>query len=88
VLESDGQILKELKKTNREWSVDDKSRWLGELQHYGERKKYKLGWSAFAYKSKFGVWPNKIEPLHTDQISADVKGHIMHLQIKRAKSAG
>lgn len=88
VLESDGQILKELKKTNKEWSVDDKSRWLGELQHYGERKKYKLGWSAFAYKSKFGVWPNKIEPLHTDQISADVKGHIMHLQIKRAKSAG
>jgi len=87
VLESDGQILKELKKTNREVSTEDKSRWLGDFQLYAKTKGYKQGWSAWAYKGKFGVWPNKIEAAQSREISADVKSHIIHMQIKRAKSA-
>jgi len=87
VLESDGQILKELKKTNREVSTEDKSRWLGDFQLYAKTKGYKSGWSAWAYKGKFGVWPNKIEAAQSREISADVKSHIIHMQIKRAKSA-
>jgi len=86
VLKSDDQILKELKKNNRDFSTKDKERWLGEFQFYARKKGYKTGWVSHAYKSKFGVWPNAIKPQSTIHISDDVKNHITHLQIKRIKS--
>ena len=86
VLKSDDQILKELKKNNKDFTKEDKSRWLGELQFYAKKKGYKPGWVSHSYRSKFGVWPNAIKPQSTIHISDDVKNHITHLQIKRIKS--
>jgi len=86
-LKSDSQILKELKKTNREFSKEDKARWLGEFQYYGSKKRYKTGWASWAYRSKFGVWPNAITATPSSQVSEDVAKHIKHLTIKRIKSA-
>lgn len=86
VLKSDSQILKELKKNNRDFSKEDKARWLGEFHFYARKKGYKPGWVSHAYKSKFGVWPNAVTPQATIHISDEVKNHITHLQIKRIKS--
>ena len=87
MLKSDDQILKELKKTNKEATTEDKEIFLGELQFYGRQKGFKSGWSSWAYRAKFGVWPNKIDPQATIHVSQDTQNYIKHLHIKRVKSA-
>lgn len=85
ILKSDDQVLKELKKANRDFSTEEKSRWLGEFKFYARQKGYKDGWASWAYRSKFGVWPNKIDPRTTIHVSSEVKDHITHINIRRAK---
>ena len=87
-LKSDEQILKEMKKANKTFTVDDKARWLSELQLYGRKKGYQRGWALHAYRSKFGVWPRQIPDRISQVISQDVQGHITYLNIKRMKRAG
>jgi DNA repair protein RadD len=84
---TDKQILQELKRANRIASPEDKSRWLGEFQAYAKKKGYKPGWASFAYRSKFGVWPNKITPERSEGISQETLDYVKHLHIKRVKSA-
>ena len=86
ILKSDDQILKELKKANRETTKEDKARWLGEFQFYAKKKGYKTGWASWAYKSKFGVWPNAITAQPTIHISDETKNYVKHLHIRRVKS--
>jgi len=86
ILKSDDQILKELKKANRETSKEDKARWLGEFQFYAKKKGYKPGWASWAYRSKFGVWPNAVTPQPSIHLSNEVQSFVKHLQIKRVKS--
>jgi DNA repair protein RadD len=83
---SDDQMLKELKKTNRDTSREDKQRWLGEFQLYGKAKGYKAGWASWAYRSKFGVWPNAIKAIPCKEVSGDVGGYVKHLHIRKVKS--
>ena len=85
VLSSDGQELKELKKVNKEMSVEEKGRWLGEFELYAEKKHYKKGWAAWMYKSKFGVWPNKVSAIYAESVSTEVSKHITHINIRKAK---
>ena len=87
-LKSDEQILKEMKKANKTFTVDDKARWLSELQLYGRKKGYQRGWALHAYRSKFGVWPRQIPDRISQVISQDVQGHITYLNIKRMRRAG
>ena len=86
-LKTDDQELKELKKANKEFSGEDKAKWLGEFQFYARKKGYKQGWASWAYRGKFGVWPNKINPQPVKEISEPVKNHIIHLNIRKARSA-
>ena len=86
-LKTDDQELKELKKANKEFSGEEKSKWLGEFQFYARKKGYKQGWASWAYRGKFGVWPNKINPQPVKEISESVKNHIIHLNIRKARSA-
>ena len=87
ILKSDDQVLKELKKSNKDFTKDEKSKWLGEFQFYARKKGYKPGWASWAYRSKFGVWPNAITAQSSIHVSDDVKKHIKHLHIRRVKSA-
>jgi len=43
---------------------------------------FKPGWASHAYKQKFGVWPNKINPSPADYIDEDVMNYIKYLRIK------
>lgn len=53
-----GAKVKKARKDNREWTVDEKAAFFGELQGYALEKSYKSGWAANKYRSRFGVWPN------------------------------
>lgn len=85
-LESTKEELVKLQKVNnKEYTYEDKVKWLSELRAYGRWKNYKDGWAANKYREKFGVWPNKVNPVSTMQISKEVQAWITHTQIKSAK---
>ena len=78
--------LKEAKKANRELSKEQKAAFLGELQLYAKTRGYSQGWAAHTYRSKLGVWPNKIEPAQVTEISQTTMGYIKHRMIRMTKS--
>jgi len=89
-IEDDGSMLKELggedgNKANRTTPKEIKEQFLSELQCYARQKGYKNGWAANQYKSKFSVWPNKINAHHTETISDMTKGWLKHQRIKYAR---
>lgn len=85
-LETTNEELVMIRKTNNKvYTTEDKVRWYSELRAYGRSKQYKDGWAANKYKEKFGVWPNKIKPVSTFNLSPEVMGFIKHTQIKQAK---
>ena len=87
-MEDDGSLLVELeegKKANRTTSAEDKARFLSELHVIKNQEGYKNGWVGNKYRERFGVWPNKIKPYHTEKVSEDTSNWIKHSNIKRAK---
>jgi superfamily II DNA or RNA helicase len=46
------------RKNNREWSVEQRAAFYGELKHYGASRGHKPGWAAHKYREKFDAWPN------------------------------
>ena len=87
-LESDKTMLEKIKKTtNKEYTTKQKAEWLGQLEVYADQRGYKNGWTAHKYRSKFGVWPNKITAIKQYAVSQEVSNWITHENIRRAKSA-
>ena len=91
-MEDDGTMLKELeqgKAANKKTSTEDKSRFLSDLIFYGNQKKMKNanGWASHQYKSKFGVWPNKIKPYAVTEIGAFTKKEFARQAIARKATA-
>lgn len=88
-LEYDQQELQKLKaKDNKTFTIEDKTRWYGELVSYCYKHNHKIGYASYLYKEKFGVWPNAVKntPQNIPEvISSDVDGFIKHTMIKRAK---
>lgn len=86
-LDSDASDLKRLSpdKRNRQTPAQEKSRWLSELCLYAVKKGYKQGWASHQYRKRFGVWPNKVQPMRgVREISPDVQAFIIHNNIRRA----
>jgi DNA repair protein RadD len=83
------QILKddgtELKKVNRLATKQEKQAFLSGLIKHGLDRGYKEGWSAYAYKQKYGVWPRGLDKVASSEIPVEVRGYIQHLNIKNAK---
>jgi DNA repair protein RadD len=72
-------------KLNRETPEAHKASFLGELQLYAEQKSYKSGWAANQYREKFGVWPNKIQPVRALMVGSATHDWILSRQIRWAK---
>jgi DNA repair protein RadD len=56
-----GDLYKKKKNNSepkREWTMAEKAAFFGELKTYAMGHKYKDGWSANKFRSKFNVWPN------------------------------
>ena len=75
-------------KNNLLYTKEQKQDFLGELYLHAHLKGKSKGWVSHTYKSKFGVFPNKIMPKLATEISPEVSGHIKHCAIKYAKSKG
>ncbi len=72
---TDDQVLEKLtaqNRANKTISADRKSEWLGELSLYARQTGKSRGWVAHKYRSKFGVWPNKITPVSASSVSDEV----------------
>ena len=84
-LQSDDVILERLsaaEKANKIYSSERKAEWLGELYYYASTRGYSEGWAAHKYKSKFGVWPNKIKPILAHHVSDEVSNWIKRENIR------
>ena len=84
-LVSDDAILERMSaqtKSNRIYSAERKSEWLGELYYYAQTRGYSEGWAAHKYKSKFGVWPNKIKATLANHVSEEVSNWIRRENIR------
>ena len=82
---SDDAILERLsaqEKSNKLYSSERKAEWLGELYYYASTRGYSEGWAAHKYKSKFGVWPNKIKPILAHHVSDEVSNWIKRENIR------
>lgn len=77
--------LKEAKKANRELSKEQKAAFLGELQFYARTRGYSQGWAAHTYRSKLGVWPNKIAATNAKEVSEETMRYIKHRMIKNGR---
>lgn len=75
----------EAKKKAREWTMEQKAVFYGELKGHAQKKGYQMGWAAHAYKERFGVWPKGIKDTPPVTPSAETQGWIQHLNIRRAK---
>jgi superfamily II DNA or RNA helicase len=64
-------------------TMQEKSRWMGELLSYSKSKGYSDGYAAHKYKAKFGVWPQGVDRTPRP-ISKEVKNFITHINIRNS----
>ena len=77
---------KESDKTRREWSMDEKRRFFGELRGIAQARGYKDGWCVNAYKERIGALPWPVYKAPAIEPSEDTVKWAKHLQIKKAKA--
>lgn len=75
----------EQNRNRREWSMDDKRRFFGELRGAAKKFGYKEGWAVHAYKDRIGALPWPVYEAPALEPSEDTMGWVKHLRIKRAK---
>ena len=69
----------------RKFTMAEKISWYGQIKSHGIKHSKSEGWMAHQYKSKFGVWPNKIKDAPIVQTSPEVASYIRSRQIAYAK---
>lgn len=77
---------REQNRERREWSMDDKRRFFGELRGIAREKGYKDGWAVHAYKDRIGAMPWPVYKAPAMEPSTDTLNWVKHLQIKKAKA--
>jgi DNA repair protein RadD len=99
MIERDGELIeltsgllpsKQKKGAKREWTMEEKAAFFGELKTYAQGHKYKEGWPAAKYKSRFSVWPNhpSIKNAPAIPVSMETTMWIKSENIRWAKSQG
>lgn len=77
---------KEQAKERREWSLDEKRRFFGELRGIARSRGYRDGWAVHAYQQRIGALPWPVYKAPAMEPSEDTINYAKHLQIKRAKA--
>jgi superfamily II DNA or RNA helicase len=65
----------------------DKDRWYSMLLGYARKHKYKDGWAAHKYKTKFDVWPARKTGVHAVEPNTEVMNFIKYQNIRFQKSS-
>lgn len=77
---------RERDRLRREWSMDEKARFFGELRAIASEKGYRDGWAVHAYKERIGALPWPVYSATARTPSPETRSWVKHLQIKRAKA--
>ena len=86
-IETDGTMLEKLSKSaNKQHTKEQKAQFLGELKLYARERSYSSGWVSHKYRAKYGVWPNKIDPVRATQVSEATSNFITSQNIRYAYS--
>ena len=69
----------------RQWDIEDKRRFYGELKAIAMRHRYKDGWIAHKYREKTGVWPNPVKDAPAVEPSMETQAWVRSQNIRYAK---
>lgn len=65
----------------------DRQRWYSELLRYADLRGYKSGWASYAFKDKFGSFPEKfLLPSQSIMVSPEVESWIKSRNIRQSKA--
>lgn len=88
-----GDLEKLQRKAKKDYTIEDKRNFLGQLNQYAADKGMRpgkggcYGWAIYAYKDKFGVVPSgKIDWAARAPVGDEVKRYITYRNIRHAKS--
>jgi len=81
---SEGELKKLKRKTNRDYTKEEKQSFFNQLNQYCHDKGWSNGAASHKYKEKFGVWPNAMQKDKYEPVGKEVKGFITHLNIAYA----
>jgi DNA repair protein RadD len=88
----DGELKKLQRKAKKEYSIEEKLKWIAMLNQYAadrgmrQGKNGCFGWALHSYKKKFGCWPSgKVDWSARMPVEGEVKSFITHLNIAYAK---
>jgi superfamily II DNA or RNA helicase len=82
--------LREIKRNRelaeaKEWTLEQKAQFYGELQSIELERGYKTGWSAHQYRRKVGAWPNPVKDAPRREPSAATRAFVQSQLIRYAK---
>lgn len=80
------ELDRQKKRSNRDWTNEQKSEFYGELKHYCQTKGYSEGWASNKYRERFGVWPNAHKWAEPREPTPETLSWIRSRQIAWAKS--
>lgn len=85
-IETDDQELQKIaKQDNKLLTMAQKSEWYAGLLLHAKNKGYKDGWAANQYRTKFSVWPNKVDKsIQLDAVPKEVQSWITSRNIAYA----
>ena len=72
----------------RQWDMEDKRRFYGELKAIARKHRYKDGWIAHKYRAKTGVWPNPVKDAPAVEPSLETQAWVRSQNIRFAKGKG
>jgi hypothetical protein len=78
---------KEKKEKKREYTMQEKSQWMGGFMWLARECGYSEGWASWRYKEKFGCWPQSVDRTPRPP-SFECKQFDRHCRIKHAKAQG
>ena len=72
----------------RQWTMEDKRLFFGELKSIARRHGYRDGWIAHKYRARFGVWPNPVKDAPMVEPSMETQAWVKSQNIRYAKRKG
>ena len=76
---------KEKKEKKREYTMQEKSQWMGGFMWLARERGYSEGWASWRYKEKFGCWPQSVDRTPRPP-SFECEQFDRHCRIKHAKA--
>jgi len=81
VLEAELQEITRGKTKKKEFTMEQKRRFMGMCEYQRRLKGYAPGWASHLFRSKFGVWPNRFKDVSPIEPDKGFKNYLTHRAI-------